>query len=509
MVGPIGTSGTVSQHHNDEEKSEGNIVDDRNQRTTIITVVTTDSQDDTNTITKNKGMKGRHLNQNMGVGLTGTVKEGEGETMDMVLDNDTEAKRCQAIFDLKLFPRPWLQNASLLAKTYSGVGGQDGSNVTAPKKNDRIWTKYRVARQHLEADIREKEEFLSESGSPGSENLQYKRQLQNSLKGLSEDEHSKKVPSSTFQLLLKHTKQRVAGVEFDKTNPNVLKSATVISTIFSPYLLPRAVQFCFRYKHQERGDTAGDTTGADNRKQKQEDYHCMWDMHFISFDDAAAESTNNADKGDWDGEIWKPCLDDLEELCSIRNLNMPTDEIAWRAVKEIDVNNLNPTSVRRIREWLFGTSLSSSILDDFSLLQYIFVSCGVTRDFRIQMGLIGYKWKPTRSVINDMIAYGGISQGEADIHESDDGGVSWLEYQIRFVSGTLRLVDRFYEPYDTKKGKGEWGLEVAEKRYGANGVYEENEKLRRNPWLVWDRSSHGLHGAPTIEHTVLSFIGSL
>ena len=203
--------------------------------------------------------------------------------------------------------------------------------------------------------------------------------------------------------------------------------------------------------------------------------------------------------------LWKPHIDDMELLCSNRYLEMPTNEIGWHPVEDMDTSKLNPAFLRRIRQWLFGSYLSRTILDDFQLLKYIFASCGAVQFCTLE-GFVGYHWKATPDQVEEMLDFG-LSTKETE--QARNVGTNWLEYQCRLISGALRPMDHFYVPYDPRHHKGEWGKEVLVHRYVEHGYYEEDQKFHDHPWLVWDRSTYGVHGANTIKYSVMHWIGGL
>jgi hypothetical protein len=52
---------------------------------------------------------------------------------------------------------------------------------------------------------------------------------------------------------------------------------------------------------------------------------------------------------------------------------------------------------------------------------------------------------------------------------------------------------QWYEPYDQRKWKGEWGEAFLEHQYQTRGMYDEDDEVREKPWTVWDRSERGVH----------------
>jgi hypothetical protein len=67
-------------------------------------------------------------------------------------------------------------------------------------------------------------------------------------------------------------------------------------------------------------------------------------------------------------------------------------------VEKSTVTNFNPTTIARMRRWLFGSMKSAENLSDFDFLRLIFSSCGYTR-FEPIHGDIGHKWVPRYSTL--------------------------------------------------------------------------------------------------------------
>lgn len=265
--------------------------------------------------------------------------------------------------------------------------------------------------------------------------------------------------SELGSLLQKHTYMRTGKVMKDPQS-DVLRDATIVSTIFSPYLLPRALQLCCRYHRSPRAN----------------DFWCTWHIQFISF------------KDDFDANMnyWKPHLYDMWELCSNGYLPMPSMEIPFMPVEDIDTAYLTPNMVRKMRKWLFGNAASYSIVDDLSLLKYVFGSCGAVRNFTILGGDIGHSWKASDIQAADMKSYGSVS--ESEVERATSIPTNWLEFQCRMISGSLRSIDQWFEPYDQKYHKGVWGEKVLEHRFKTRGYQERNAHILANPHKVWEQT---------------------
>jgi hypothetical protein len=372
------------------------------------------------------------------------------DEMILELDESSWAKRCMDEFDLLPFPKKW--EAPFLVQKMS-------------LSDDSAWRSYFEARVRLEEDSKEVT-YDADEKEQDTYNTVYEIKIQAEL---SKDQGG---------LLQPHTAIRVTGVRLED---EILESVRVTSTIFSPFMLPRAVQFCHRYHRRVESELTH--------------FYCTWYMQFISLvDDREHESLN----------LWRPCIDDLEVLCSNCYMTMPTEELPWCAIEDIDTFNLSAPVLRRIREWLFGTPRSTEVITDLELLKYAFASCG-TSNFCTIDGTNGYRWMAKRAQVKDMLAYG-ISREE--VNQAQFVGVNWLEYHCRLISGDLRPLDQFYVPYNQRYHKGEWGLEVIERRYEMLGTSEESS-YEDNPWMIWDRSSHRIEGKDSMGYQMISFIGSL
>ena len=81
---------------------------------------------------------------------------------------------------------------------------------------------------------------------------------------------------------------------------------------------------------------------------------------------------------------------------------------------------------------------------------------------------------------------------EEEIEQADGVGTNWLEFECRKVTNSLRSIDQWYDPYDTKYYKGLWGEKYMEYRYKRHGIYEKDEHIRKSPYKVWDRAERGI-----------------
>lgn len=259
-------------------------------------------------------------------------------------------------------------------------------------------------------------------------------------------------------VLGRHTYQRATNVTLNEKKK--LESATVVSTIFSPFFLPRAIQLCMRYH------------------RKPNDFWCTWHIQFVSLKDEVQDKM----------QYWRPHLTDMWELCSNGYAKMPTMEIGFTPVEEIDTDFLSPNMVRKIRKWLLG-SLKSDIVDDFSLMKFLFASTGVVEDFELLSGDIGYTWTARDAQAADMILY------KVDGKEVDHAlatGTNWLEFQCRMVTTSFRGIDKWYDPYDSKYYKGKWGEKVMAYRFKKYGTRFKDPHVLNGPHKVWDLAHRGI-----------------
>ena len=379
------------------------------------------------------------------------------DDMILELDESSWAKRCMDDFDLRAFPKDW--ETSFLVNKMS-------------LSDDSAWRSYFEARVQLEAEVDSKEVTYNADDEDKKEQDTYNTAVY-------EIKIQTELSKNQGGLLQPHTAIRVTGVRLED---EILESARVISTIFSPYMLPRAVQFCHRYHRRVEAELTH--------------FYCTWYMQFISLADEREDDPVN---------LWRPCIDDLEVLCSNCYMTMPTKELPWCAVEDIDTFNLSAPVVRRIREWLFGTPRSTEVMTDLELLKYAFASCGTSNYWSTIYGTNGYRWMATRAQVKDMLAYG-VSREE--VNHAHFVGVNWLEYHCRLISGELRPLDQYYVPYNQRYHKGEWGKEVIERRYEKFGTSEE-KSYEDNPWMIWDRSSHRIEGEDSLGYQMMSFIGNL
>jgi hypothetical protein len=216
--------------------------------------------------------------------------------------------------------------------------------------------------------------------------------------------------------------------------------------IFSPFAIPHAISFFTDYNYES--------------KRHEVEFSVEWKFDLISFDQ----------RGNFG-----PSTSRGETLCGNSFDDPPfwTNRIRWVGVENIRLDNFTPTTIKRIRHWLYGANLKG--FDDYDFLRLLFASGGSCRFFPHKCYTIGYSWERS---------------------------LTWLEHHIRAMCGKLRPKDRAFKPYDAKEDKAIWGQEVMDFLWGhddydddfnedesqSDDGFEEEEKQRfRNaPWEFYD-----------------------
>ncbi len=278
------------------------------------------------------------------------------------------------------------------------------------------------------------------------------------------------------------------------------RSSEFEAVIFSPYSIPHALVMHHTY-FKKVGWILIESRA-----------HWGFRLHRFDFeDDMQNEETPNYD--DWD-ESWKrnqhgdkvqrelmknfppdvwdykdPLYSEgFETLCCTYidgspNHGAECSPETWLGVEKIVVSNFDPSTVCRMKRWLFGSVMSSTVLSDFDFLRLVFASCG-SANFTIANGYIGYFWSPSKEVEEELRTFG-----------IEATTLSWLEYQARWASGAIRPQDTYYEHYNDLKEKalwGKWVLKEQEKNKCEDNENEsEEENLWKAPWLVWKRAETG------------------
>jgi len=283
----------------------------------------------------------------------------------------------------------------------------------------------------------------------------------------------------------------VTDCTWDPYSSNELRTASYRSVVFSSYQIAQAIEFSHRY-HKRVG-------------YSRMEYSVWWAFSLVRFDgegpgDAIQQRlAKNYPKGgfilpddEYNGE------DQSEYLCSNCCLDPPSEEKGrWQYVENQDFHNLTPSTVTRIREWLYGTPHFKSrnvILSDLDLMRLVFASMGSPK-LDVLYGDVGHTWATTpEHPATVHLQEAGYLEKEWDHYTH----VSWLEYAVRVGTQSLRPIDMYYAPYDQKAAKGEWGSivlnEYDQMDAGADGerqYYGDDEDddraLQKQPWLIWDR----------------------
>lgn len=276
------------------------------------------------------------------------------------------------------------------------------------------------------------------------------------------------------------------------------------AVIFSPYAIPQAIELEHRYQYRTRMYSI--------------EFFCNWGFKLRRFDGdkSTATQTETTSAKQKHGDVIQQRLAKLypeggffyedppydtntgfEYLCSNGVQDPPDNEGTdiWHFVEKINVSNFTPSTVSRMRRWLFGSFKSTEILSDYDFLLLLFASCGCSNFEQSNGESFGYTWSPSGEVDDEMEAMG----------LDTINGLSWLEYQARLVSGSLRPQDTYYEPYDEVGAKGFWGESVLQEKADAYFADEEEEEemkeLWKVPWMVWERGenrygllNHSEHG---------------
>ena len=279
------------------------------------------------------------------------------------------------------------------------------------------------------------------------------------------------------------------------------RSCEFEGVVFSPFALPRATRLKHRYHHRSRWSSI--------------EFYCTWDFQLVRFDGIAfGDEVQQRLAKQFPKDLMGPDIafahesetTGFEELCSTSVLDPPPvhdlqDADIWTFALDEKKDNLNPTTVRRFRSWLFGSACPGckQLLSDWSLLALIFASCGsdVTRGPLIG-GHTGYSWPSDfkdKARVRELLEKEGCDWAADGEIEEGDLSVSWLEYAARAAAGALRPVDAYFEPYDLLEVKAEWGRRVlqarAEMKEEDGGSEDESSAEHAAPWIVWDRAEKG------------------
>lgn len=299
-------------------------------------------------------------------------------------------------------------------------------------------------------------------------------------------EEAKKIGGDGAAMWLKH-----ASVSFGQSSWEDLddiRSGTYFGCMYSPYALPRALRLrnvyhlragyysCEFFTHWkfclERfdGQPGGDAKQVSLSKQLPTGY---------SFNGLPAGA--------------RFVEDGFEDLCDVQYeeppmINSTIDSECWVGIENSSVDGLTPSTVRRIRCWLFGHAVHSmGVLDDFSLMRLVFATVG-TAGFKTPRGNTGYTWSTYNREAE-------LKQSGVHIDPDAVIKITWIEHQVRTICGALRPIDGFYEPQDLVAKWTRWGTDVLDCYASSRAMddpdretQKEYNELSKAPILVYLRA---------------------
>jgi len=334
--------------------------------------------------------------------------------------------------------------------------------------DNEIWKRYYDYRIKIKS-LDEDEEDSPHDEKRGNLWIEISDGLKGEIENIASSNEESKFLANSW---LSHSKRNITHLCWEYSDE--LRSGTYSAIIFSPYSIPHAISLKHRYHNRDRFYSV--------------EFHVTWEFKLIRFDDKGPGDTISKKlakrfPGGWHYSDESPCIYNAlvneELLCSDCFIDPPSKAAEWTKVEHIDVSNLTPGTIYRIREWLYGSSHKSrEIIDDFSFLRLLFAACGCA-DFKTPKArYIGYKWHSSRSEFMDQV----------EKINPKGHSLNWLEYQVRLISGTLRPLDKFYEPYDILAAKSYWGREVLERRAEENSGGKEDDHIL--PWMIWDEEAN-------------------
>jgi len=348
-----------------------------------------------------------------------------------------------------------------------------GERLTALSvANEETWKRYHEYRRRLEKEASMDEDDDAEmdvdydNEDDGKARILHK--MQNALENEADDVN--------YDLWIRNTFQSIDDLQWDDDD---IRSITTCATVFSPYLLPHAMELEHRFHCRPRSSWC--------------EFYCYWHFRLVRFDgepNGDVLQQKLAQKYPKDVILLNPTYvadDEMEVLCSNGYKDPPQiqEQVDWVAVQDIDVHNFTPNTVRRMRDWLFGTQTSTQVLNDFDFLKLLFASYGTAR-FQTLDGDVGHFWSIGFELHSQLIREGVVDKKDAEF--KDFTGLYWLEYQARLVSGALRPYDKYYAPYDLQEAKAEWGRTVLQVCEPGKFNQDDDIDLSQVPWLVWERA---------------------
>lgn len=336
--------------------------------------------------------------------------------------------KCIERWELKEIPAAWYKDSVALKDYYEKLSlGQD-----------ETWKRYYEFRQKSCGDSEDIIEDEDED-DPYDENGGLQKKANQHLK-------SSAASSGPGGLLLAvHTCCTLLDTCWNDCDD--LRSCSFKGVVFSPFALPRAIRMKHRYHNRSRYYSV--------------EYFCCWSFQLVRFDGVAfGDEIQQRLAKKFPGDISGPSVlfqhetptAGFEDLCSTSLLDPPNvhgldNNDLWDAIYDIQKENLNPTTTRRFRSWLFGSACLAcrEMLGDWGLLALLFAACGSDAASGPLTGDVGYTWPGWR---NGSKTREVLKQEGCDWDEEEGLRVSWLEHASRSAAGALRPIDAYYEPYD-------------------------------------------------------------
>lgn len=218
------------------------------------------------------------------------------------------------------------------------------------------------------------------------------------------------------------------------------RTVEVITTMFSPWALPRGIKM--RMSSHQRARYASLEFWFD----------CSFQMtSFTEHKGKGRKIDGDAThvdfrEGDEDPDTW-------ETLCSNgyktppRTGNSDIDFETWSDVEDIQVSRFIPGTITRLRRWIFiDVARSKGRISDFGLAQLLLLPA------KLPYIKIGHTTHPQEQMLEDGFLAADVPSANVE--------VSWFEHQLRLATQKLRLIDTFYQPYDEKDAHTRWGEQV-------------------------------------------------
>jgi len=218
---------------------------------------------------------------------------------------------------------------------------------------------------------------------------------------------------------------RIDSMDFEDVDE--IRSAHLISYVWSPYAIPRVLILEHRYHNRARYSSY--------------EFHCVWTYQRMDF----AEDKNDGAVDEEMEEICSCCFEDQELRAYV-----------------IHTPGLTAQSILCLGQFLFGSTSAAckeETCSDYSFLLLLLGSMG-TFDYNtfynpnpMDSEGIGWVWSPRiyldkkgqnewlQPMIDDNILRPGKKAARRDTDKFD---VCWLEYYVRKASNNLRPIDKYY-----------------------------------------------------------------